>query len=55
MSRLQAILNKMTSWEEDIFQKEYADQNWFKGKQAKHVNQIERERQRSKMSQSSCS
>jgi len=31
----------MAKWEEDVFQTEYADVNWFKGKQAKHVKEME--------------
>ncbi|KAL4244297.1 5'-3' exoribonuclease 1 [Abortiporus biennis] len=47
--RLQVILDKMADWEREIFEKEYADMNWYKGKQAKHVNEMEAARKRSKL------
>jgi hypothetical protein len=31
----------MKIWEQEIFEKEYADLNWFKGKQPKHVKAME--------------
>jgi len=31
----------MGHWEREIFEKEYADMNWYKGKQAKHVKEME--------------
>ena len=34
--------------EREIFEKEYADMNWYKGKQAKHVKEMEMGRKRSK-------
>ena len=37
--RLQSIMNEMADWERDIFEKEFSDINWYKGKQAKHVKQ----------------
>ncbi|KAF8195285.1 XRN 5'-3' exonuclease N-terminus-domain-containing protein [Mycena galopus ATCC 62051] len=30
--RLQVVLDEMAKWEEDVFEKEYADVNWYKGK-----------------------
>ncbi|KAG1834950.1 hypothetical protein DFJ58DRAFT_719318 [Suillus subalutaceus] len=33
--RLQVVLNETTIWEREIFEKEYADSNWFKGKRSK--------------------
>ena len=47
--RLQAILDEMAIWEREVFEKEYADSNWFKGKQAKHVNEMELARKRAKL------
>ena len=35
----------MTLWEREIFEKEYSDMNWFKGKQAKHVKETEKGKQ----------
>jgi len=39
--RLHVILDEMGHWEREIFEKEYADMNWCKGKQAKHINEME--------------
>jgi len=47
--RLQLVLDQMKVWEQDIFQKEYADLNWYKGKQAKHVREMELGEKRSKL------
>ncbi|KAK7682624.1 hypothetical protein QCA50_014424 [Cerrena zonata] len=47
--RLQVILDAMAEWEKDIFEKEYADLNWYKGKQAKHVKEMETARKRNKL------
>lgn len=44
--RLQVVLNEMKLWEQEIFEKEYADLNWYKGKQAKHVKEMEAARKR---------
>ena len=35
----------MTLWEREVFEKEYADLNWYKGKQAKHVKAMEKDKQ----------
>ncbi|CAL1717076.1 unnamed protein product [Somion occarium] len=47
--RLQVILDEMAEWEKEIFEKEYADVNWYKGKQAKHVKEMEAARKRNKL------
>ena len=44
--RLQVVLDEMADWEKEIFEKEYADLNWYKGKQAKHVKEMELGRKR---------
>lgn len=49
VKRLQVILDEMARWEQDVFEKEYADLNWFKGKQAKHVKEMEMGRKRSSL------
>ncbi|KAF8123400.1 exonuclease II [Boletus edulis] len=41
MKRLQVVLDEMRIWEREIFEKEYADANWFKGKQRKHGHETE--------------
>lgn len=43
------ILDEMAEWEKEIFQKEYADMNWYKGKQAKHVKEMASGRNRNKL------
>lgn len=35
------VLDEMVSWEQEVFEKEYSDLNWFKGKQAKHVRELQ--------------
>jgi 5'-3' exoribonuclease 1 len=47
--RLQVVLDEMALWEEEVFQKEYSDTNWIKGKQSKHVKAMEQSRQRSQL------
>ena len=49
VKRLQVILDEMAHWEREVFEKEYADLNWYKGKQAKHVKEMELGRKRSKL------
>lgn len=53
VKRLQVILDEMAEWEKEVFQKEYADMNWYKGKQAKHVKEMETARLRSKLGETS--
>lgn len=40
-TRLQLVLDEMAQWEQEVFEKEYADVNWYKGKQREHVKQLE--------------
>jgi 5'-3' exoribonuclease 1 len=47
--QLQVILDKMAPWEQEIFEKEYADLNWYKGKQMTHLNEMEMGRKRTKL------
>ena len=47
--RLQVILDEMAVWEREVFEKEFADLNWYKGKQAKHVKEMESARNRNKL------
>jgi len=44
--RLQIVLDEMAQWEQEVFEKEYADINWYKGKQAKHVKEMENGKKR---------
>ncbi|KAJ6560949.1 exonuclease II [Mycena sp. CBHHK59/15] len=39
--RLQVVLDEMAQWEQEVFEKEYADLNWYRGKQIKHVKEME--------------
>jgi 5'-3' exoribonuclease 1 len=50
--RLQVVLDEMALWEQEVFEKEYADVNWYKGKQAKHVKEMEMGRKRTKLGSS---
>ena len=50
MKRLQVVLNEMRIWEREIYEKEYADANWFKGKQKKHGHEMEVARRRTGLS-----
>ncbi|KAF7374113.1 5'-3' exoribonuclease 1 [Mycena sanguinolenta] len=34
--RLQVVLDEMAKWEEELWEKEYADRNWYRAKQAKY-------------------
>ncbi|KAH0584878.1 hypothetical protein H2248_008156 [Termitomyces sp. 'cryptogamus'] len=47
--RLQLVLDEMAQWEQEIFEREYADANWYKGKQAKHVREMELAQKRAKL------
>jgi 5'-3' exoribonuclease 1 len=49
VKRLQILLGEMTQWEQEVFEREYSDMGWFKGKQAKYVQEAERERKRLKL------
>lgn len=47
--RLQLVLDEMELWEQEVFEREYADVNWFKGKQEKYVKEMEGARLRNKL------
>lgn len=40
--RLQVILDEMVEWDKEVFEKENSDTNWFKGKQSKHIKEMQR-------------
>ena len=44
----------MAEWEREVFEKEYADLNWYKGKQAKHMKEIEAAKKRQKLGTCPC-
>lgn len=48
-SRLQLVLDEMKIWEQEIFEKEYSDLNWYKGKQVGQVKEMEAARKRNKL------
>lgn len=48
--RLQLVLDEMAQWEQEVFEKEYADMNWYKGKQRKHVEEMENGRKQAGLS-----
>lgn len=39
--RLQRVLNEMAEWEQEIFEGEYSDMNWYKGKQARYAKEMQ--------------
>jgi len=47
--RLQVILDEMVEWDKEVFDKEYGDMNWFKGKQAKHIKELQRAKKRNSL------
>ncbi|WRT68404.1 5'-3' exoribonuclease 1 [Kwoniella shivajii] len=49
LPRLQLMLDKLAQFEIDNFEEEYADQNWYKGKQQKEIEAMEKARKRGKM------
>jgi len=38
--RLQVIVDEMADWDKEVFAKEFADMNWFKGKQSRHLKEL---------------
>lgn len=52
VKRLQLVLNELSTFEKDIFEKDYADANWHKGSNKKNVPAMEIARNRSKLGQS---
>ncbi len=47
--RLQVILDEMVDWDKEVFEKEYGDINWFKGKQSKHIKELQRAKKRNSL------
>ena len=43
-TRLQVVLDEMTHWEQEVFEREYSDMNWYKSKQAKYVKEAEKQK-----------
>ena len=55
LKRLQLVLNELTSLEREQFETEFADSNWFKGKQKRHIEAMESARKRNKLGPSAVS
>lgn len=49
MPRLQLLLDQLANFEVENFEKEFADQNWYKGKQQKEIAAMEKARKRGKL------
>ncbi|KAI9509818.1 exonuclease II [Russula earlei] len=47
--RLQIIVDEMADWDKEVFEKEYADMNWFKGKQSRHMKEMHRAKKRNSL------
>jgi 5'-3' exoribonuclease 1 len=47
--RLQVILDEMVEWDKEVFEKDFEDMNWFKGKQSKHIKQLQRAKRRNSL------
>jgi 5'-3' exonuclease len=57
LERFQLVLNELATFEMENFEQEYADSNWFKGKQHKQIEAMDKARARAKLgswAQSSC-
>ena len=39
----------MVDWDKEFFEREYGDLNWFKGKQSKHIKELQRAKKRNSM------
>jgi len=52
VQRLQLVLNELSTFEKDIFEKEYADSNWHKGSGKKNVPALEMARNKGKLGES---
>jgi len=39
----------MVEWDKEVFDREYGDMNWFKGKQSKHIKELQRAKKRNSL------
>jgi 5'-3' exoribonuclease 1 len=39
----------MVEWDKEVFEREYGDMNWFKGKQSKHIKELQRAKKRNSL------
>ena len=51
VKRLQMVLDELAQLEQDTFEQEFADSNWFKGKQQSTIGALEKARAKSKLGQ----
>lgn len=51
LPRLQMMLDQLADFEIERFEEEFADQNWYKGKQTKEIEAMEKARKRGKLSE----
>lgn len=49
LPRLQIMLDKLADFEKESFEQEFADQNWYKGRQDKEIAALEKARKRGKL------
>ncbi|CAG8607588.1 8358_t:CDS:10, partial [Racocetra fulgida] len=49
MKRLEMMFKELTIFERDIFEGEFVDLKWFKGKQRKYLEQIEKDKKKKKL------
>jgi 5'-3' exoribonuclease 1 len=49
LPRLQLMLDELAKFEVENFEEEYADQNWYKGRQSKEIEAMEKARKKGKM------
>lgn len=48
------MLDRLAEFEVERFEEEFADQNWYKGRQTKQIDAMEKARKRGKLSKSTC-
>lgn len=51
LDRLQLMLNELAKFEVENFEAEFADHHWYKGKQQKEIEAMEKARKRGKLSE----
>jgi 5'-3' exoribonuclease 1 len=49
LDRLQLLLDELAKFEVENFEEEYADQNWYKGRQSKEIEAMEKARKKGKL------
>lgn len=52
LPRLQMLLDKLGDFEKENFEAEFADSNWYKGKQHKAIDAMEKARKKGKLGES---